>query len=260
MKIDKYAIIRTLPEELRKKCLIGICHPGYLDNLPIVYSIKTKKYSAHPQELFPAVQSIIVLIHFTPVANDYSVENIILKSALLLWQKLKVRTHVLDDSNEVDFTRLLGTEWGPAAERYDKLILLKELAYYAGLGQYGRSSLIINPQFGSDVKIQTLFTEEKLKYDSPLVPKIYPGCRDCCQCIELCPGEAIKDYWIEPARCSLWQEDKGTKSKLARPHLCRLARNRRPKAKGYLLDFCCRNCQSFCKVNAGHYLPHPLPG
>lgn len=252
MKVDKNVIRKLLPEKLRECCLIGICNPKYLDDSKPVYSIKNKKWSASPREIFPAVESIIVLIHFTPVAWDYRVEKIIVELGSLLWKRYGLKTHIIDRSGKVDPDSLVGTEWGPSSKRYDKLILLKELAYYAGLGQYGKSSLIINPQFGSDFKIQALFTEEKLKYDSPKVPKKYPGCKNCNQCIELCPGEALSNYKIDPLKCQ-WNWSKTFEQKILRsPRF--LIRLRKPNVKNYLFqNEACRNCQAFCKANEDHY-------
>lgn len=255
MKIDKNVVRKLLPEKIRECCLIGICNPKYLDGLKPVYLIKNKKWSATPREIFPNTKSVIVLIHFSPVANDYRVEKLILDLGGLLWKELGLKTHIINKSGKTDSTRLIGTESGPSSERYDRLILLKPLAYYAGLGQYGKSSLIINSQFGSDFKIQSLFTQEKLKYDYPMVLKEYPGCNNCNQCIELCPGEALSNYQIDPLKCPILERPENLSKGIAKPYLLSLILVRKVKAKGYLFDYnCCRNCQAFCKANLGHYI------
>jgi len=253
MKLDKKVIKKLLPDKFRKYCLIGICNPKYLDDAKSVYSIKNKKWSVAPRELFPALKSIIVLIHFTPVACDYKVEEIAIELGSLLWEKLGLKTHIINKNGKVDRDNLVGTEWGASSIRYDRLILLKELAYYAGLGQYGKNTLLINPRFGSDFKIQALFTEERLKYDSPMASRKYPNCKDCNQCIELCPGQALRPHKIDPLKCQ-WHWDEIFSKRIARPHFLYLIRLRKPKAEGYSFEYkTCRNCQTFCKVNITHY-------
>jgi epoxyqueuosine reductase len=250
--VDKNLINTFLPDKFKKYCLIGICDPKYLDGLKTVYSIKNKKWSASPREIFPNVRSIIVLLHFTPVSNDYSVQKIILALALSLWKKLKLKTHVINKAGKIDPHSLVGTKVGPSARRYKKLIILKDLAYYAGLGQYGKNSLIINPRFGSDFKIQVLFTERNMKYDSPLFSKKYPGCEGCNQCIKLCPSGALNNYKIDPLKCYVWVET--VMRSPVSPKLPTFYRFLIKKPKGnYINNSCCRMCQYFCKVNKHHY-------
>ncbi len=252
MKIDKDVIRKLLPDKFKEHCLIGICNPKYLEGLKPVYSIKNKKWSATPKEIFPAVQSIIVLIHFTPVAWDYSVEKITIGLGSLLWKGLGLKTHIINETGNVDPNSLVGTEGGLSSKRYKKLILLKELAYYAGLGQYGKSSLIINPYFGSDFKIQALFTEKRIKYDYVLTPRKYPGCKNCNQCIELCPSSALSNYKIAPLKCQWnWNRDS---QEIPKAYLLPLIQIQKPNVKNYLFQKkACRNCQAYCKANKDHY-------
>ena len=253
MEINKDAIRELLPEKFKKRCLIGICDPKYLDGSKPVYSLKNKKWSATPREIFPAVKSIIVLIHLTPVANDYRVEEIIVELGSLSWKEFGLKTHIINESGKVCPDMLVGTEWGPSSKKYDKLILLKELAYYAGLGRYGKSSLIINSHFGSDFKIQALFTEEKIKYDYPLIPRKYPECKNCNLCIELCPGDALSNYKIEQLKCQ-WNWNRDFRG-IPRPYLLPIMQLRKPNVRNYLFDDrSCRNCQAFCKANSDHYI------
>ncbi|MDD5245907.1 MAG: hypothetical protein PHS09_00795 [Candidatus Omnitrophica bacterium] len=255
-RIDKHIIWNLLPAADRLRCRVGICRPAFLDRLPRVYLVKNKQWSVGPSRLFPKTRSIIVLIHFSPVSNDYRVEKIILKLASRLWRRLKLKTHVINRDSMADPSRLIGMEEGPAAKRYSGMILLKELGYYSGLGQYGKSGLLINREFGSDFKIQALFSEAELKYDRPLFPRKYPGCSGCDLCLDLCPGEAISNYRLDPLKCHIWKQPKTIFRRPLKPYLFSLIPLKIPKARGYSFDpWCCRNCQAFCKANAAHYLP-----
>lgn len=252
-KKNKHFLTRFLPPRFKKRCLIGICNPVYTERQEKIYSIKNKKWSASPRDFFSQTKSIIVLIHFSSVNCDYKVEEIVLNFALRLWEKAGLKTHVINQFGKADASRLLGVEWGQAAKKYDCLLLLKDLAYYAGLGQFGKNALIINPHFGSDFKIQVLLTEEELEYGSPMIPARYACCHHCNLCLETCPAGAIGDYEIEPLKCQ-WNWDSSQIKKDIRPELVRLIGLKKPKAdKDKFKIEACRNCQAFCKANSSHY-------
>jgi len=263
MKINAKDIVRLLPERLRRDCQVGICVPSYLErkrpvfcHIPILYG--GPRWSARPSDVWPKVKSIITLIHFTPIAQDYSVHGIALELADILWQRLGVKTHVLNRRLKSDKKNLVGDERSfLEATGYDahkKMILFKDIAYYAGLGQYGRNSLIINNRFGSNFKIQALFTEAELKCGQPMRPRAYPGCQNCKICLQACPEKIIYNYKV-----------------VTKTDACRFLLKTKPVIIGRLpktieiwnkshplKKLTCRICQSFCPANARHYLKQGL--
>lgn len=70
---------------------------------------------------------------------------------------------------------------GPLVDRY--------LAYRAGLGFYGKNSLLINEKYGSYFFIGYIITDVLMEADTPVLE----SCARCNMCISLCPGKAIKD-------------------------------------------------------------------
>ena len=64
----------------------------------------------------------------------------------------------------------------------------KHVAVLAGLGWLGRNNLLVNPQFGAQLRLVTLLTDLPLDADQPL----REDCGDCVACIESCPAKAIK--------------------------------------------------------------------
>lgn len=64
----------------------------------------------------------------------------------------------------------------------------KLVAHLAGLGFIGRSGLLVNPKFGSQVRYATILTDFPLKTDKPEAG----DCGDCYECVKVCPVEAIK--------------------------------------------------------------------
>lgn len=85
----------------------------------------------------------------------------------------------------------------------------KQAAVAARLGGIGRNSLFIHREFGSAVRLGTLFTDCPLPLsDLPL----WEPCGDCARCVTACPAGAIKggqwhpgterDEIFDPKACS----------------------------------------------------------
>jgi epoxyqueuosine reductase QueG len=74
----------------------------------------------------------------------------------------------------------------------------REIARLAGLGWYGRSNLLINPDFGSQLRLATVLTDMPLKFDSPIKGE----CGSCEMCVPACPSGAIgrKTFNLELCR------------------------------------------------------------
>lgn len=64
----------------------------------------------------------------------------------------------------------------------------KEIANAAGLGWRGRNNLLVNPKYGSAIRLVTILTDAPLRPDKPLKEE----CGSCRKCIAVCPAESIK--------------------------------------------------------------------
>jgi epoxyqueuosine reductase QueG len=73
----------------------------------------------------------------------------------------------------------------------------KLIGKFAGLGWIGRSSLLVNPQYGARVRYVTILTEMPLRSDIPLSH----DCGKCRSCISLCPAGAISEDGYDMPRC-----------------------------------------------------------
>ncbi|OPY31878.1 MAG: Epoxyqueuosine reductase [Methanomassiliicoccales archaeon PtaU1.Bin124] len=62
------------------------------------------------------------------------------------------------------------------------------VAYRAGLGWIGRSTLLVTPEFGPRVRLITILTDADLGSGMPLAN----ACGDCHRCIDNCPMNALK--------------------------------------------------------------------
>ena len=69
----------------------------------------------------------------------------------------------------------------------------KTAAVLAGLGFVGKSGLFLSKEYGSRVRLATVFTDMPLQRELPLIEN---GCGDCQACVKACPAGAI--YGILP--------------------------------------------------------------
>lgn len=76
-------------------------------------------------------------------------------------------------------------------------ISLKHAAVSAGLGELGRSNLLLTPHFGPHQRLGAIITEAPLEPDAPFQGKL---CDNCKKCENACPVGALKDgkYKVDP--------------------------------------------------------------
>jgi len=65
------------------------------------------------------------------------------------------------------------------------------MAIDAGLGELGRSGLLISREFGPRVRIAKVLTDLPLVPDEPIEFGVTEFCAKCKKCAEFCPGQAI---------------------------------------------------------------------
>jgi len=87
-----------------------------------------------------------------------------------------------------EFIRGLGYKAIPCA---NDTALSIPLAISAGLGQIGRSGLLITPEFGPAVRICKVLTNMPLEIDRPIDFGVTEFCEKCKRCAESCPTQAI---------------------------------------------------------------------
>lgn len=79
-------------------------------------------------------------------------------------------------------------------------VLEKALAVQAGLGWFGKNTLLIHRRFGTFILLSGLFTT--LEFENPVLASRLPKCGSCTRCIDACPTQAIvSPYHLDAAKC-----------------------------------------------------------
>ncbi|HCJ67275.1 MAG TPA: hypothetical protein DHV62_08145 [Elusimicrobia bacterium] len=73
----------------------------------------------------------------------------------------------------------------------------KQIAHLAGLGWQGKNNLLVNPNYGSQVRYVTILTNYPLTTNHPL----NGSCRECKSCIAVCPAGAIQENSFSLEKC-----------------------------------------------------------
>jgi epoxyqueuosine reductase QueG len=104
--------------------------------------------------------------------------------------------HLLDKLAEMAVQKL--EEYGydavyrKASAHYDAATLStvlphKTVATRAGLGWIGKCALLITPEFGSAVRLNSVLTNAPLETGNPIN---HSECGNCSRCVDCCPGKA----------------------------------------------------------------------
>lgn len=78
------------------------------------------------------------------------------------------------------------------------IISMKHTAVLCGIGSIGKSSLLINAEYGNRLIIGAVLTNLELEADEICPDLCIPGCR---KCIDNCPTGAISDGSVEQKKC-----------------------------------------------------------
>lgn len=78
------------------------------------------------------------------------------------------------------------------------LLSMKHAAWLAGLGTFGKNTLLINKKYGNMINIGALLTNLELKSDPPAEKLCREGCRIC---LNACPTKALDGTTVSQKRC-----------------------------------------------------------
>jgi epoxyqueuosine reductase len=90
-------------------------------------------------------------------------------------------------------------------------IPLKTTAIACGLGQSGKSTLLVNPDYGPRLGLMAILTSAKLNTDEPFTKDL---CGDCTRCLDACPTKALTSYQVDIMRCLTYAAENPWKTDL----------------------------------------------
>jgi epoxyqueuosine reductase QueG len=238
----------ALTEEIKEYALshgaelVGILSPESIDSYPEYWigwqvqhrSQKTTDYMENPRSIIMLGYHAFDDIHEAQIAHNGEIEYPVYE---------RMRLYTRRTMRELE-------KRGYKCIVYPFHLSQKRMAQLAGLGTMGKNSLIINPEYGPWIRLQSILT------DAPLVPDNESKtdlCKDCTRCIDVCPTGALTPYTVDPEKCligitehelaKLIEEDqpfteyRDTPDKVFRTHMPRFTEN------SVLM---CTTCQRAC--------------
>lgn len=88
--------------------------------------------------------------------------------------------------------------WDPKNQIGKGLLSMKHSAVLCGLGSLGKSSLLLNPEYGNMLSLGAVLTDLELVSDPLLTDLCIPG---CTKCIDNCPAGALQSGKVNQQLC-----------------------------------------------------------
>lgn len=203
-----------------------------------------------PRELLPGAQSIIVvgMNYYADAEEGPGTPPPDPEHALFARYARGDDYHDVMTKRLRELLQFLQSQAGPEAEGRVYVdagpILEREVARRAGLGWFGKNTLLINTRRGSYFFLGEIVTNVALEFDSPALG----GCGTCTRCLDACPTDAILEpYKVDSRRCLsyLTIELKGAIPSEFQPALA---------ASGNRI-YGCDICQEVCPFNQRRAVP-----
>lgn len=196
----------NLTKEIKKQATeagfvcIGITSPQMLRDLPHGWVGNVINLRS-PEEELENVNSVILLGYYTwdksfnlavdstylKQRKDYAPE-VPLERYQLYYEVLKNKAWTI-----VNYIKEKGYE-----AHLSLTIPLKTSAVKCGLGNQGKNTLLVTPNYGPRIRLIAILTTAELDTDEPFKDNL---CRDCEKCITACPTKALEPYKIKINRC-----------------------------------------------------------
>jgi epoxyqueuosine reductase len=161
------------------------------------FTMARPEVSCHPELLFPGARTVVsaARCYYVPAPDPAPGEG---RLPRYTW-----RDHYAILREQLDVMgRRLGGEYRVLVDENQHVD--REAARRAGVGFYGKNTLIITREHGSWVVLGTLVTSVAIDGGDPLPP----GCGSCTLCIDACPTGALDEPGVlDSTRClSYWTQ------------------------------------------------------
>jgi epoxyqueuosine reductase len=101
---------------------------------------------------------------------------------------------------------LSGLGWQAKVVCDDNALVDRAAAHRAGLGWFGKNSLLLLPELGSWFVLGTVVTDAPLQPTAPVEPSAHAQqCGSCSRCLSACPtGALVEPGVVDARRCLAW--------------------------------------------------------
>ncbi|MDB5337347.1 MAG: hypothetical protein JWN70_2966 [Planctomycetaceae bacterium] len=153
---------------------------------------------AHPDKVLPGVRSVVMLGLNYRTAEPVEPAPAEGRVSRYAWGTTDYHTIVRQRLKQLSQFLKVRAPGSQARGIVDTAPLLeRDFARLAGLGWFGKNTLLINKREGSWLFLAGLLTDLELEYDSPHETS---HCGTCTRCLEACPTDAFDGPYVLDAR------------------------------------------------------------